>query len=99
FENWLRAMHSRRWEDLAADVLQGHTSSALCHLGMISHRLGRGTAPEQIVEQVQSDALAAAQFASMKEHLERNGVDLSRGSLALGPSLAQVTQLRRLVCW
>jgi predicted dehydrogenase len=88
FENWLAAMRSRRWEDLAADVLEGHTSSALCHLGMISHRLGRGTPAEQILEQVQSDALAAAEFASMKEHLGRNGVDLSRGRLAFGPSLA-----------
>jgi predicted dehydrogenase len=87
FENWHVAMRSRRWEDLAADVLDGHTSSALCHLGMISHRLGRDTTPEQILEQLRADRLAAAEFESMKEHLERNGIDLSHACLALGPSL------------
>jgi len=88
FENWLSAMHSRRWEDLAADILQGHTSSALCHTGMISCRLGLRASPGEILEQIQSDRLAAENFASMKEHLERNGIDLSRSKLAMGPSLA-----------
>ncbi|NUQ61428.1 MAG: Gfo/Idh/MocA family oxidoreductase [Pirellulales bacterium] len=88
FENWLSAMHSRRRQDLAADVLEGHTSSALCHMGMISCRLGRATPPGEILDRLESEPLAAEQFAAMKEHLERNGVDLAQDRLALGPSLA-----------
>jgi len=41
FENFLRAMRSRKHEDLVADVLQGHLSCVLCHLGNIAYRLGK----------------------------------------------------------
>src|SRR5262245_34643448 len=33
FGNFIRAVRSRRREDLHADILEGHLSSALCHLG------------------------------------------------------------------
>jgi len=88
FENWQAAMHSRRAEDLAAEVLEGHLSSALCHTGMISHRLGRGARAEEIAERCQADRLTAEHFQAMKEHLERNGVDLSEPRVALGVPLA-----------
>ncbi|MBM4040782.1 MAG: Gfo/Idh/MocA family oxidoreductase [Planctomycetes bacterium] len=41
FENFIRAVRSRKHEDLAADVLQGHLSCILCHLGNIAYRLGK----------------------------------------------------------
>jgi hypothetical protein len=41
FEDFIAAVRSRRWQDLKADVLEGYMSSALCHLGNISFRLGR----------------------------------------------------------
>src|SRR5262249_5992113 len=40
FANFVKAVRSRRHEDLNADIEQGHLSSALCHLGNISYRLG-----------------------------------------------------------
>ncbi len=40
-ENFVDALRSRRPEDLAADILDGHLSSALCHLGNIAHRVNR----------------------------------------------------------
>lgn len=40
-ENFIQALRSGRSEELSADILQGHLSSALCHLGNISYRLGR----------------------------------------------------------
>src|ERR1700722_18608174 len=39
FANFLAAVRSRKAEDLNADILEGHLSSALCHLGNISYRL------------------------------------------------------------
>ena len=57
-------------------------------MGMISHRLGRASRAAEILEQVRADHLASEHFESMKEHLERNGVDLTNPALALGPSLA-----------
>jgi hypothetical protein len=40
FANFIEAVRSRKVEDLNADVLEGHYSSALCHLANISYRLG-----------------------------------------------------------
>ena len=41
FENFIRAVRSRKHEDQTADVLQGHLSCVLCHLGNIAYRLGK----------------------------------------------------------
>jgi len=41
FEDFISCVRSRRWQDLKAEVLEGYISSALCHLGNISYRLGR----------------------------------------------------------
>ena len=43
YGNFLKAVRSRKHEDLNADILEGHLSSALCHLGNISYRLGQAT--------------------------------------------------------
>ncbi|HMJ92200.1 MAG TPA: Gfo/Idh/MocA family oxidoreductase, partial [Candidatus Acidoferrum sp.] len=39
FANFIKAVNSRKHEDLHADILEGHLSSALCHTGNISYRL------------------------------------------------------------
>src|SRR5688500_5140971 len=40
FANFIKAVKSRKVEDLNADVEVGHVSSALCHLGNISYQVG-----------------------------------------------------------
>jgi predicted dehydrogenase len=44
FANFIAAVRSRRTEDLNAPILEGHYSSALCHLANISYRLGENVA-------------------------------------------------------
>ena len=56
FANFIGAVRSGNREDLAADILEGHQSSALCHLGNISHRLGE----RQSVTDVRSQLKRAA---------------------------------------
>ena len=41
FVNFLDCMRSRRWQDLNADILEGHMSTAMMHLGNIAYRTGR----------------------------------------------------------
>jgi len=41
FKNFLDCVRSRRWQDLNADILEGHLSTSLCHLGNIACRLKR----------------------------------------------------------
>lgn len=39
FRNWLAAVRSRNPADLSAEILEGHMSSALCHLANIAYRV------------------------------------------------------------
>ena len=41
FNNFIDCVRSRKWQDLKADILEGHLSSSLCHLGNIACRLKR----------------------------------------------------------
>jgi len=41
FGNWIDCIRSRRWQDLNADILEGHMSTAMMHLGNIAYRTGR----------------------------------------------------------
>ena len=40
YANFIKAVRSRKHEDLNADILEGHLSAALCHMGNISWTLG-----------------------------------------------------------
>jgi len=39
FANFIDCVRSRNWQDLHADILEGHLSTSLCHLGNIACRL------------------------------------------------------------
>ena len=41
FTNFINCIKSREWKNLHADILEGHLSSTLCHLGNIATRLNR----------------------------------------------------------
>ena len=56
YGNFLKAVRSRKYEDLNADILEGHLSSALCHLGNISYRLGTPVSVGEAKERLASIA-------------------------------------------
>src|SRR5690606_30118062 len=85
FENFIDAVRSRKVEDLYADCEETHISSALCHTGLISHRLGTALKKEEVLEKIKDDALLTDRFTSMSDHLGRNGVDLTKESIVFGP--------------
>ena len=41
FTNFIDCMRSRRWQDLNADILEGHLSTSMAHIGNIAYRTGR----------------------------------------------------------
>jgi len=86
-ENFLAAMRSRKVSDLNADIVEGHLSSSLCHMGNISHLVGQTAQPEEIRETLQNDSLGMESFDRVAGHLEKNGVDLSKTPATLGPVL------------
>jgi predicted dehydrogenase len=96
-ENWIKAVRSRRKEDLNADILEGHLSSALCHTGNISYRLGKQLSPEEIREQITADPLALEACERAYEHLRANGVNLEETRAALGPVLKMDPKTERFL--
>jgi predicted dehydrogenase len=88
YGNFVRAVRSRRVEDLHADILEGHLSSALCHLGNISYRLGREQAFGDRTDVFGNDRAANETFASTVEHLRGNSVNVRETRYRMGPRLA-----------
>ena len=87
FKNFVEAVRSRKSEDLYAEILEGHLSSALCHTGNISYRLGQKEAPGAILEKIKGDREATKTVERMYEHLKANEVDINMDKLAIGPVL------------
>lgn len=90
--NFIKAVRSRKIEDLKADINEGHLSSALCHMGNITYRLGKTKPPEEIAEMVKSDKDATDSFERFKSHVEANGGDLKKTPATLGPWLTMDTE-------
>jgi len=82
--NFVKAVHSRDYKDLNADILEGHLSSALCHTGNISYRLGKKQRPEKVREAIKGDSGATETYERMAAHLEANGIDINKDQLTLG---------------
>ena len=80
-------MRSRNERQLNAPILQGHLSTALCHTGNISYRLGHLQSPDAIREQIKGDKEALLTFQRMAEHLAANDVDLEKTPATLGMPL------------
>jgi predicted dehydrogenase len=94
-ENFIQAVRSRKVSDLHADVLEGYLSSALCHMGNISHRLGRQAARDEILERFHGNAALGESFERLQEHLLLNGVDLKQTPRILGPWLTMDPQAEK----
>jgi predicted dehydrogenase len=84
FENFIKAVRSRNQKDMNADILEGHLSSALCHTGNISYRLGNEKSPDEINEEIKANKAALETFARMQDHLGKNGIDLKKSEATLG---------------
>ena len=69
FGNFIACVRSRKRENLNAEILEGHLSSLLCHLGNISYRLGTDVPFSQETKAFGDDKAAYESFESMKEHL------------------------------
>ncbi len=97
YANFLQAVRSRKVTDLRADILEGHLSSALCHTGNISYRLGALASPDEIREKIRGSRDAVATFDRMAEHLSANGVDLNDPKATLGPVLTMDPKTERFL--
>ena len=97
FQNFFEACRTRDYNDLNADILQGHLSSALCHTGNISYRLGQQTPTEKIAASIKSSRGASESYERMLEHLKQNEVSLEEYPLTLGPVLQMDPKTERFI--
>ena len=74
FDNFLKAVRSRKVSDLNADILEGHLSSAMCHLGNLSYRNGEEK-PMTDAPNCTDDKDAKDSLTRMLAHLEDNKID------------------------
>jgi predicted dehydrogenase len=85
FANFVAAVRSRKAGDLAAEALQGHISTACCHMANVSHRIGKQSPPEAIDATIQASRELSDAFERCREYLRENGVDLGATPATLGP--------------
>jgi predicted dehydrogenase len=94
FDNFVKAVRSRKHEDLNADISEGHLSAALCHLANISYRTGA----ERVIgkDNVVTDNKTMNEFfTTMIEHLSSNKVDTTKaigrvGSIVVDPKTEKI---------
>jgi predicted dehydrogenase len=90
YSNFLKAVRSGKKEDLHADILDGHLSSALCHLGNISYNMGREISCADLkkhLSDVKTNDNAWETFDRVTAHLTDNGINIDETKLRIGPQL------------
>jgi len=88
FENFIHCMRSRKREDLNADITEAHPSSACCHLGNISYRMGEqvsGTNRPDVLDR--HEEIARSWDRIRKTVKGTLGYDVAKNTYQLGPML------------
>jgi predicted dehydrogenase len=98
FGNFIAAVRSRQQSDLNADILEGHYSSALCHLANMSYRLGEKVPFNPQTKAFGDNKEAYETLARMEEHLSKtNGLKLEEMKYMLGRKLEVDAQNETIV--
>lgn len=88
FRNFVDCIRSRNRDELNGEILEGHRSALLAHLGNISFRLGKEVPFDQQPTAFGGDKLAAEAFDDMKRHLaEEADLKLAGTAYRLGRTL------------
>jgi predicted dehydrogenase len=86
FANFITAVRSRKREDLHADILEGHLSASLCHLGNISYRLAKER-PFEKPKDFSDNAVVGESIMHTLANTKAIGVDPEKATLWVGPKL------------
>jgi len=88
FGSFIRAVRSRDMADLNAEAIEGHYSSALCHLANISYRLGSEVPFNKKTKSFGDNSVVHDTFGNLKENLgDGLGLKLDEMSYRLGKTL------------
>ncbi len=94
---FINAIRSRNIADLRPDILQGHLSTAVCHMGNISLYCGESMslAKAAAAPDVRQNPHAAAAMDRMMNHLAANGIDPKASPVTLGAKLTMDSATER----
>ncbi len=96
--NFIDCVRSRKREDLTAEILEGHRSVLLAHLGNISYRLGQDVPFNKQTKTFDGDKTFHESFEDMKRHLADTGrLDLANSTYRLGRTLQFDAQAEKFV--
>ncbi|MFW6169681.1 MAG: Gfo/Idh/MocA family protein [Planctomycetota bacterium] len=88
FDNFVRAVRSRKVEELNAPIVEGHLSTALVHVGNISQLLGQPASPEEITERLESLQVTGEPvetYNDIREYLAANDFELEDRRVTFPP--------------
>jgi hypothetical protein len=85
--NFVKALKSGKVEDLKTDILEGHLSTAICHMGNISYQTGKRVDLEELRKTVSGYKYLDEVLAGFEEHLRLNGLNPANEELYSGPAL------------
>ena len=86
FGNFINCVRSRKVEELNADILEAHLSSALCHLGNIPYLMGIETKFEK-PEDFSDNNVVGDSVMTLLENTKAIGVVPDNTTLRVGPKL------------
>ena len=84
FGSFITAMRSRKAEDRNCDAAVGHYSSALCHLGNISYRLGKPAKFDKKAGVLGDNKQVVDSFNMLRDNLQAVKVNLDEVTYQLG---------------
>jgi len=88
FRNFIDCVRSRKRGDVNGEILEGHRSALLAHLGNISYRLGTEVPFDRRTKTFDGDATACEAFDDMKRHLvDDAGLEPTGTAYRLGRAL------------
>jgi len=88
FLNFIACVRSRDRSKLEADILEGHYSAALCHLGNISYRLGETTSVDSVKKAFGDDPIIQKAVGDVLKNTTDALPELKDPQWTLGPTLA-----------
>ncbi len=98
FQNFINCVRSRKQEELNAEILDGHLSATLCHLGNASYRLGKQIPCNGKPKALGTDKDALAALEGMKLNMKDAAeMDLDTSTYQIGPKLQYDGQTEQFV--
>ncbi len=95
---FIDCVRSRKREDLTAEIIEGHRTVTLVHLGNMSYRLGEDVSFDEATKTVGGNKLLHESFEGIKRHLSGTGnVELADTPCRLGRALTYDAEAEEFV--